>query len=156
MEELKNNAGNLPVLDKRKAESIFVLFLLSVMAPAMALSSSMFWFWCAISVFTALRYNVKAWGKENAVKVVLWSLLALVPSWLLGAAMVYDMKWLKMIVMAVVLLAMLFIFIYSLVLMHKKRYFNVPSVDSFFLFANLLVMFVQLLVCRILAVYGGW
>lgn len=59
-------------------------------------------------MFIALWYNVKVWGKENAVKVVLWSLLALMHSWLQGAAMVYDMKWLKMTVMAATVLAMFF------------------------------------------------
>lgn len=156
MEELKNNAGSLPVLDKRKAESIIVLFLTSIFALALRESSAMFWFWCTIDVFIALQYNVKAWGKENAVKVVLWSLLALVPSWLLGTAMVYDMKWLKMIAMAATILAMLFICIYSLVLMHKKRYYNVPSVDSFFLFVDFLVLMVLVIAYRMLMVYGGW
>lgn len=148
MEELKNNAGSLPVLDKRKAESIIVLFLTSIFALSLRESSAMFWFWCTIDVFIALWYNVKVWGKENAVKVVLWSLLAWIPSWLLGAAMVYDMKWLKMIAMAATILAMLFICIYSLVLMYKKRYFNVPSVNSFFLFADLLVMMVLVVAYR--------
>lgn len=108
MEELKNNAGSLPVLDKRKAESIIVLFLTSIFALSLRESSAMFWFWCAIDVFIALWYNVKVWGKENAVKVVLWSLLALMHSWLQGAAMVYDMKWLKMTAMAATVLAMFF------------------------------------------------
>lgn len=148
MEELKNNAGSLPVLDKRKAESIIVLFLTSIFALSLRESSAMFWFWCTIDVFIALWYNVKVWGKENAVKVVLWSLLAWIPSWLLGAAMVYDMKWLKMIAMAATILAMLFICIYSLVLMYKKRYFNVPSVNSFFLFADLLVLMVLVVAYR--------
>lgn len=156
MEELKNNAGNLPVLDKRKAESFFVLFMTSVMALFGHESPSMFWTWCVIALFTALLYNVKVWGKENAVKVVLWSLLALVPSWLLGTAMVYDTKLLRMIVLAVIPLATLFVCIYSLVLMHKKRYFNVPSVDSFFLFANFLVMMVLVIAYRMLMVYGSW
>lgn len=111
-------------------------------------SSAMFWFWCTIDVFIALWYNVKVWGKENAVKVVLWSLLALVPSWLLGTAMVYDMKWLKMTAMAATVLAMFFICIYSLVLMYKKRYYNVPSVNSFFLFADFLVMMVLVIAYR--------
>lgn len=156
MEELKNNAGSLPVLDKRKAESIIVLFMTPVCALSLRESSAMFWFWCAIDVFIVLWYNVKVWGKENAVKVVLWSLLALVPSWLLGATMVYDMKWLKMIAMAATILAMFFICIYSLVLMHKKRYFNVPSVNSFFLFVDFLVMMVLAVAGRMLMVYGGW
>lgn len=156
MEELKNNAGSLPVLDKRKAESIIVLFLTSVFALSLRESFAMFWFWCVTNVFIALWYNVKVWGKENAVKVVLWSLLALVPSWLLGTAMVYDTKLLRMIVLAVIPLAMLFICIYSLVLMHKKRYYNVPSVNSFFLFADFLVMMVLVIAYRMLMVYGSW
>lgn len=40
--------------------------------------------------------------------------------------------------------------------MHKKRYFNVPSVDSFFLFANFLVMMVLVIAYRMLMVYGSW
>lgn len=156
MEELKNNSSCLPVLDKRKAESIIVLFLTSIFALSLRESSAMFWLWCATDVFIALWYNIKVWGKENAVKVLLWSLLALVPSWLLGATMVYDMKWLKMIAMAATILAMLFICIYSLVLMYKKRYFNVPSVNSFFLFADFLVMMVLVIAYRMLMVYGSW
>lgn len=157
MKKKINDTGMMPVLDKKKAESMFVLFMeaiIGILSPG--LQPLEFWMWCVLCVIIGLWYNVKLWGKENAVKVVLWSLVALIPSWLLGAAMLYDTKPLNMIALAIAVFAMFFVCIWSLVLMHKKRFYNVPSVTSFFLFANLIVMIVLLVVQQILTAYGNY
>lgn len=144
----KEEAGKLPVLDAKMTSFIVFVLIACLYLLTSAVSRSPLFFWvCYAIIFLAfLMGDIMKWGIQNAVKVLLWFLSAFVPVGLKGASMLYDIPILNTIVTVSIIILAAFIVVYSAVSFFRKRLFNTPSLTSFFLLVDLVVLILILMI----------
>lgn len=146
--ELKKEKDKLPVLDaKMIGFMVFVLIAcLYLLTSAVSRSPLFFWVCYAIIFLAFLMGDIMKWGIQNALKVLLWFLSAFVPIGLKGASMLYDMYALNIIANVAMIVFAVFVVAYLSVLFFKKRLFQTPSLASFFLLIDIVVLILMLMI----------
>lgn len=147
MEKMTNHAGMLPIWGSTCVVGALIMFVCSW---SLFITYALDEFWQCYSVF-ALVYLILAIGKygwQHVVAVLLWWLAGMVPMGLLGAAMLYNLPPMTLIASVAVIGLVLFVAIYSIMLVVRKRFEGMSVMLPFFLSLNLGISVA--LVCRLL------
>lgn len=146
MEE-KKNENKLPIKHSTNAVGVLIMF---VCCWSLLADYTLGRFWQGYSVF-ALIYLILAignYGRRHIVEVLLWWLAGIVPLGLLGAAMLYNISSLTLTAAIAVAGLALFVLIYSIVPILRKRFGYMQGLTLMFLSLNFGIAVA--LVCRLL------
>lgn len=138
MEKMTNRAGKFPVWDEKVAYAIeavmgvVLVALLPVILPTIPIA--VYWGLLGVVLVVSLLANLFSWGREHVFKVLLWLLSSYIPAVSFGVASLYrNIPFLLTIAIVLFVCQAAFVFIYTLLLFLKKRFYGVPSFAPLFL-----------------------